>query len=358
MQSEFEGISKLRKGVLVLIIAAILVVVTSILAGFTLAGILTLLSKMISVSTLAKNPASIASALSSSISSSHFTLMTSALGIIGFASFILVIVGYSYLRRGFKTLNIREGYAGTTLFFSFLVLFILGILIFVGIGIGAIKIAPINPKIAHGLFMAGVFISVTLVGIAFLLLIISNILLGIGFYRVGSKYDESVSKVGGILVLLAGMLPILFILMPLTISAVASFLYFLGIIFVYAGLMRIRVAQKIQQQAQVISTAQQPQQTFIPQIYQVGQGIIRSDGFAHLIIYSNTQVLILSARIESTNINSVNILPVTLIPGQNGVIIKFDNVSSLKPGTAYVIAITINVGGNISEIKAVAVYQQ
>ena len=458
MQSELEGIGKLRKGVLILIIAPILIIGALILAGFTLAttliSTLSSLSKMTSVSTLSKNPASIISALSSSISrilSPHFTLMTLVIGIIGFVSFILVIVGYSYVRKGFKTLSVGVGHAGTTLFFSFLVLFILGILILVGIGIGATKIASISPEIAHSIFIAGIYGSVVLVGIGLLLLFISNILLGIGFYRVGSKYNESVSKVGGIFILLTGILDLLLILLPMTISEVTPFLYFLGIILVYAGLMRISPVQQtqqlpiqqpavqqpqplqqprqeqtvqqlplvqqaptqqpvagerqppsitqtqqvqaeqapIQQSVQTVSTEQQIQQEqtrqipiqltaptvtiepksqtpqltpqslsqTTPQIYQMGQGVIRSDGIAYLIIYSTTQVLILSARIEGTNINSTNIIPAALIPGQNGVVIKFDNVSSLKPGSTYIIAITINVGGSTSEIKAVAVYQ-
>ena len=425
MQSESEGIAKLRKGALMLIIAPILVAGGVILVYFTSAA--SLISTLSSLSKISStNSAPMVSTLSSLISSilspnsftslASITLMT--IGIIAFVGFILVIIGYWYLRRGFKILKTLGksggiGHASTTLFFSFLVFSILGFLILVGISLGTTETASNNLRTAYDLLEAGFLLGAVMEGIGFLLLFISNILLGIGFYQVGGVYKESATKIGGMFILMAEILGIIFVLLPSNVSVVAPFLFFVGLILVYAGLRRISPAQTAQQmqqtprvqqpqQVQPIFPNQQPpsvpqpqpvktdqqnppiqqpvsadQQALQPQqipqtppsqnqpiqtpanpeVYQVGQGMIRGDGVAYLVIYSTAQATVLSARIEGTNINSVSIMPSDLIPGQNGVVIKFDNVSSLNPGTTYLITITMNVGGNASEMKTVAIYQ-
>ena len=66
--------------------------------------------------------------------------------------------------------------------------------------------------------------------------------------------------------------------------------------------------------------------------------------------------MITSVRVDGTTLNAIMVNPVILQPGQNSIVIKFNNVSQLTPGTSYIITLTLNVGGNLTEVKAVATY--
>ena len=280
MHSEIEGIEKLRKGSEILILASILIII----AFFALA-------------------------LSLFAASSYTTTTLSTIMGILMAYIIMEIIGdvggiigMFYIRKGFEILrnlsrDVGIGYTGATLAFVGIGLSILGAaLTFVGGG------------------------AVTTVGNV--IVFVGNVLIGIGFYRLGEIYNESTTKIGGILV----------IIIP-----------FVGYILTYSGLGKI-----------IERPLAPPSQ---PQIYQVGQGTIGGDGSAKITLYSNTQAVIMSARIEGTTLASANINPAVLQPGQNEITIKFDNVSSLTPGGNYLITLFIKIGENIIEIKAVAIYQ-
>lgn len=288
MESEFEGINKLRRGVLLLVLVPLLI-------GFIA---LILMVPLLSV----KGPGAVAAALG-------ILGAIAALVIIGA---ILGILGLLNIRSGFRTLNslgkdVGIGYTGTTLYLVSLILVLIGAILTI--------------------VLVGIFI----VALGEILLLIANILIGVGFYKVGEIYNESLTKVGGILAAI-----------PIGIVS------FIGYILVYIGLGKIR-PMSIMSAVQML-----PSQ---PQIYQVGQGVIRGNGYAQVSLYSTTQAIVTSARIDGTNLTSFNINPTVLQPGQNEIVIKFDNVYQLVPGSSYVITIAVNVGGNISEIKASAVYQ-
>ena len=164
---EFEGIDKLRRG------ALLLIVLVPILIGSEL-------SLLVSLS-------------------------LSAIG--GIIEFILGIVGLLNIRRGFKILDslgndVGIGYIGATLYFVSLAI------IFIG-GILAIVMAY---NISAG------FDTIMIGGI---LQFIANILIGIGFYKVGGEYNESLTKMGGILT----AIPIIALI---------------GYILVYVGLDKIK----------------------------------------------------------------------------------------------------------------------
>jgi hypothetical protein len=113
----------------------------------------------------------------------------------------------------------------------------------------------------------------------------------------------------------------------------------------YVGLGKVRPLPTV---------AQQP---LVPQVYQVGQGTIRNNGYAYITLYSSTSASIISAKIEGANIMSSTIYPTVLQIGNNQVTIFFGNVQSLASNTNYIITLTINIGGNTINISTTAVYQ-
>lgn len=78
------------------------------------------------------------------------------------------------------------------------------------------------------------------------------------------------------------------------------------------------------------------------QIYQVGQGEIKSDGSAFIAF---TPAIITSARVEGTASRAIMINPTVLRSGVNTITVKFDNISQLILGSYYVITIGLKVGG-------------
>ena len=251
------------------------------------------------------------------------------------------IVGLLNIRSGFGILknlgrDVGIGYTGATLYFIALILVVLGILLIL---LGGRVVALIGGIVA----------------------IVSDILVGIGFYKLGGIYNEGTTKIGGILV----AIPVIWGMILLAIPVL--FVSFIGYILVYIGLGKIKPMAMVALPAQPgyapnsinpMCTPMPPTQpNYPPQIYQEGQGIIRGNGYAQVSLYSTTQATILSARIEGTTLSSVNINPVVLQPGQNEVTIQFGNVSSLTPSTTYLITLVVNIGENMSEVKATAVYQ-
>jgi len=295
VQSESEGINKLRRGSLILVLASILII----------GAFLVLLLSLIAV---------VQSPTTSSITSSIISILVAFI-IAEIIGDIGGIIGMLNVRKGFEILesfgrDVGIGYTGTTLAFIAIGLSILGsLLTFVG--------------------------GETLVAASNIIEFIANVLIGIGFYKVGEIYNEDTTKLGGILI----------IIIP-----------FIGYILTYSGLGKIKTMALPPSSPSYFQT--QPTQTnYPPQIYQVGQGIIRGNGYAQISLYSSTQATIVSARIDGTGLSSVNVNPVVLQPGQNEVTIQFNNVSSLTPGSNYIITLVVNVGGNISEVKVTAVYQ-
>jgi len=297
MYSESEGIDKLRTGSLILVFASIFIIVAFY-------GLLSLLLS------LPISPTAILSIFG------IINLYSIIAGVIGFG---LIILGLYYIEGGFKALNElnignETGYSGARSAFYAIGASIIG---FVWLGF------PIL-----GIIVFSVFELVSII-IGF----ISSILIGIGFYKLGGIYDESLVKIGGILVI---------------------FIPLIGYILTYYGLGKISYITGHSSLRNIITrTITLPSQ---PQIYQVGQGIIRDNGAARITLYSPTQATILSAKIDGTKLTSVNISPNVLQPGHTDVTIQFNDISSLIPYTIYDITLTVNMGGKTTEIKANASY--
>ncbi|ACP44796.1 Protein of unknown function DUF973 [Sulfolobus islandicus Y.G.57.14] len=291
--TELEGIGKLRSGSLFMILAVLLAAI----------GILVIIS------------AGMLGGMFSAASGNVIGVIASGIGLlVGIAIVILIgaiigLIGILRIRSGFGILkslgrDVGIGEIGTTLYLVGLIIIIIGALL-----------------------------TIVLIGFPILILgeiiaLIGGILIGIGFYKVGEIYNEGLVKIGGILI----VIPI-------------DLINFVGFILAYVGLGKVRPLPTV---------AQQP---LVPQVYQVGQGTIRNNGYAYITLYSSTPASIISAKIEGANIMSSAINPTVLQIGNNEVTIFFGNVQSLAPNTTYIITLTINIGGNIINISTTAVYQ-
>ena len=372
MQSEFEGIGKLRRGVLILIVTTIVFAIAVVIAA---ASILSELTSMFFSSVSASNSAIASSASSLSATIGIFIVVFLVL-------VILYILGYVYIRRGFKILadlgrNVRIGYTGTTLFFISLGLAVLSVIIIVifllaGISSTASSISnnsslnAISSSVSSGLstISSGIYVGLAVFIIGVIIQLVSSILIGIGFFKVGDEYKEGTTKWGGILFIIGTVLSLIPSSATVLIGALISFI---SLILIYVGLGGIKPMSAIMSPTPLPQSTYQPPtaiqlptvpQTLptSPQVYQVGQGVIRADGSAFITLYTSTQAIITSVRVEGIKMNAVMVNPVVLQPGQNAIVIKFDNASQLAPGNSYVITIDMNVGGNLVEIKAVANY--
>ena len=86
-------------------------------------------------------------------------------------------------------------------------------------------------------------------------------------------------------------------------------------------------------------------------------GTIRSNGYAYVTISSPASGTVTQALIEGTNLVSTNIVPNVIEAGQNGIVIKFDNVASLVEGKTYNVILIVNIEGKFEEMKATVRYQ-
>ncbi|MBB5255056.1 DUF973 family protein [Sulfurisphaera ohwakuensis] len=308
-QTELEGVKSIRSGVLFEIITALLVGI----------GIIILLTSGVLTAGLSGSAVGAASGIVGTL------IGLVVLIIIGV---IIGIVGLLRIRSGFNILkavgrDVGIGGTGVTLLLVGYILMVIGAL------------------------LAIVFIGIPILFIGAILALIGQILLGIGFYRIGEIYNTGLVKVGGILVVL---------------SIITDLLGFIGYILVYVGLGRVVNNLPI--------TTSAPMQTYYPpttpipqpstqavQIYQVGQGVLRSDGYAQFTLYTTTQTTIVSASIEGTNLQATYINPIILQAGNNNITAYFGNISNLTPGTTYIINLTINAQGNMMNIKVTIVYQ-
>lgn len=188
-----------------------------------------------------------------------------------------------------------------------------------------------------GAFLLIILIGFSIVVLAGFLILIGGILIGAGFYKVGEIYNEGLVRIGGI-----------FIAIPFSLFNFIGFIWAyigLGFILAYIGLGKVKP----------LATA--TQQSFGPQVYQVGQGTIKNNGYAYITLYSSTPASIVSARIEGVNIMPISISPNVLQIGNNQVTMFFGNLQSLIPNRPYTITFTINIGGNIINISTTAIYQ-
>ncbi|QIW23943.1 DUF973 family protein [Sulfolobus sp. S-194] len=308
-QTELEGIKSVRSGVLFEIITALLVGI----------GIIVLLTSGVLLTGFSGSAVGAASGIVGTL------IGLIVLIIIGV---VIGIVGLLRIRSGFNILkavgrDVGIGGTGVTLLLVGYILMVIGAILSI------------------------VFIGIPILFIGAILALVGQILLGIGFYRIGEIYNTGLVKVGGILVVL---------------SIITDLLGFIGYILVYVGLGKIVNNLPISTSA--------PMQTYYPpatpmpqlgpqalQVYQVGQGVLRSDGYAQFTLYTTTQTTIVSASIEGTNLQATYINPIILQAGNNNITAYFGNISNLTPGVTYMINLAINAQGNMMNIKVVVVYQ-
>ncbi|BCU67856.1 hypothetical protein HS7_12930 [Sulfolobales archaeon HS-7] len=215
--NEYNGISKLRFAVILALVSFILIV-AALSAGYSI---------LIALAASGGAPGALAGI-------GLGTLI--AVGVVSLASFIIYIIGIFNLRGGFNDLvsaGVSEmgiGSKGALLqIITIIIAIILAILVPV-IGfflLGSYSHGPVTPGYAPGVMQpTGILpaISIILTIVEIILGIVSfvgGILIGIGFYRVGSRYDDGLTKVGGILYII-------------------PFLNIIGVILLILGLGTIR----------------------------------------------------------------------------------------------------------------------
>jgi len=238
MNSINESIGNIRTGLLFLVVGSIVSILSLLGAGVLFAGAFFMKNFML-----------------------HFFILRFVIGII---SLIFIFYSYINLDKGFKgLLQLSKDF---------------------NIGsIGALII-----------LIGGIIFLIT--SFAEIIIIIGEIILGIGTYLVGSYFNNSNTKIGGIL------MAIPLIILPL-----------IGFILSYIGLGEIVQANPIQYQPNQVS------------LYQVGMGILRNND-VYVTIFSSSQIPIISAEIQGTTYVAKRIDPQILFPGNNNVMISFDQL--------------------------------
>jgi len=401
MRNEFDGITKLRKGIQIILLSSILTVL--MLIG--VATIITPLQSLLIFGTIFSNSTEVLNSSSESLTSlisSIFSIPSiissiEAIAIVFLGNTFLSAYGYIYLRKGFNILgdlgrNKKNGNVGVLL-----ILISLGIISLGGLftAISTIDyLSSINSLISSLPFSLADLLSdplsalldilksaqdlselsnglsqieggLGLTGFGLFIQAIGYLLIGLQFMKLGKEYNEDKIRKGGILVIVVSLLTLLtaFSLNPSGIGVVIAIVMFASIfsiiafILIYKSLNRMKsmsafTLPSFQQTYQSLPVTQQP----LTQIYQVGQGIIRGDGTAYITLYSSTQATIITTRVEGIALNITMMNPVILQPGQNPIIIKFDNVFQLIPGNSYTILFTLMIGMNKIEVKAMATY--
>ncbi|WP_236749130.1 DUF973 family protein [Acidianus manzaensis] len=299
-------------------------------------------------------------ALSNTLASATTVLIIAS--VLFILSPIFQILGVISMRKGFSILRnlgrpVGTGETGATLYLVSLLLLVISLIIIVITSISLISTSSYSDASA-GVFL-GLFAGTGLAVVAAILGFIGIIMISIGTYQVGDTYRKGIVEVGGILVLVGFLLSFASFL-TLALSIISFILIIIGYILVYTGLggisynitkgiIPVPYSPLINYQHQYYN---QPQYL----LYQIGEGTITSNGNAYITLYSQTQAIIISAVIQGYNLISTSINPATLVPGNNNVTLHFNNLYSLMPGTQY-ISLTINVGGNIVNITAKAVYR-
>lgn len=342
--SEFQGISSLRFGMLFLMLTPILEII-----GF---AVFSFYNPYYSPFGGLSGLASLELAIGGGLSWLAFIIIIPAstvpipvsktpaeatfIALLTFA-FALGIVGLLKINSGFNILNRLGKEVGTPMF-----AFILYLIYFIMVIIGGPLMLDSDTA------LGGVIVLI----IASIFGLIATVFLAILFYKVGEAYDETITKMRSIL------------------SAIPN-ANVLGNIIIFMGLGKIKnkLAPPITYQPTYAPMYQQPQSTTqplfqqpyqqpqqAPQITQTGQGVIGSNGYAKITLNSPVQADIVSAKISGTNITSISVNPPKLQPGQNDVIINFGNVSSLTPGMQYTVILTINLQGRLMDITTYVTY--
>jgi len=277
--SLIEGVSKLRSGSLLEIVTSILIIIaaTSILSVIAIgaAGVFVML-------------------------------------VIFLIAILTDILGILRIRKGFSILNTAG--LGTGIGSIGALLILLGPLLEF-IAVILLIPAALSRNVAGALAsFGGLNIGGEVIGFIGLILLI------IGFYKVGSYFNNGTVKIGSILLILG----------------------IIGFIILYLGLGSVLDSLKSGTLPGSTMGA-----TVIPSqasVYQQGQGTIKG-GVAYITLYATAPVGISYASIQGTNYYapSTSISPQQLMQGINQVVINFGYIS-LTPGMRYTIRIGLSNG--------------
>ncbi|EWG06754.1 MAG: transposase [Candidatus Aramenus sulfurataquae] len=302
---EIEGIKKIRSGMLIYILGNLLAIFLAFIYVGLLFGLFGALEGSASNSS-SSSASGILAGLSATTGLTVTSLISFAVPIV--VGGILILLALLRVRDGFGKLvlanrDVGIGRTGATLTLVGAILEILGMLLaFLTVGLFIIPIADI-------------------------LLFIGVILLGIGLYKVGSIYQDTLTKVGGI---------------------VSIFLGFIGVILVYVGTGHI--LQKLSSYATAGATP-----SYAPTGPAVStQNLIRGNGIATLTFYSQYQGTILSVQILGTQYITAATTPNTVGIGNNTITVNFNGPVSLSPGMTYTVRINLSNG---AFVDVPAVYQ-
>ena len=131
---------------------------------------------------------------------------------------VLLLIGYFFLLLGFED---KAGYGGALLFFVAFFLFLLNLQKAVEIAESLLAFRPVQ---------TAEFLPLLLIP---LLYVASNVLVGIGFYNLGRKYNSNMLKVAGSLLGAS-------IAVDVVAGELAPFLAIFSFFLAYAGLSEIR----------------------------------------------------------------------------------------------------------------------
>lgn len=296
-----EGLEELKKGSLYEILAGIILFIGAILL------ILLLLASSETLSSLSTTT-------TNDLQSSTIIGILAVAIIVVLLGAIFGIIGIIKIRSGFNLIknagfDVSIGSTGATLILISLPLVVLGVVtLFILIGIFILIVAAI-------------------------LSLVGGIMLGLGFYNLGKGLNNSTIQTAGILIVIGGVVNIL--------VNIGWILEFIAFILIYTSIKDIL--------ARGIPYTQTPSQTL---------GVIRGNGYAHLNVYSQVGGVILSAKIEGTQISSISITPNVLSVGNNSVTVYFGNVQGLIPYSTYVVSLIVqdNLGRTVL-IPVIVQYQ-
>ena len=333
---EIDGIKNVRKGAILLLVAPIAVVIGLFVVGIIIVPLLSLSVPPISKSVLPiiRTPSVVSSGLI------LYLILTNTVMIIGD---ILILLSFSNFRAGFKELpNMSAGSIGgligkvgtTILIITYVISTALYTIAYLTLSSGG------TLSSVYG-FIDFAFLSITLGTIGGVTNLVALILVGIGIYSLGSRYNEGLLKVGGILI-------------------ATLFLAFIGAILsiIGAGSVRNKLQSvQVQPVSQIFPYAQpqyyQQQQFSYPQPVQfpysqpvTSQGTIYTNGVAVVQVSFYQQGKVLYAILDDYKLNSIYVNPQFLNAGMNNITIYFPPLQLIQ-GKIYRIILFIDIGGTV-----------
>jgi hypothetical protein len=328
---EIDGIKNVRKGAIWLLIAPIVLIISEF--------VMTIIAVSLIGPSIASTPLSITSFSGvASIASASAALFFALIFIAFIIADFLFLLSFGSFRTGFKELpNMTLGSIGG------LVGKIGALIQIVAFVAATALLVIVYLTLSSGGTLSSVtglinFASISIIigeAIGGLLTAIALILVGIGIYSLGSRYNEGLLKVGGILIA------------TLVISLIGVILSIIG-----AGSVKNKLQsgqlQPISQMYTQPAYAQPQYQPYPQQPSQPSQsqGTIYSNGVAVLQVNFYQQGKVLYAVLDDYRLNSINVNPQFLSPGVNNITVYFPPLQLIQ-GKMYRIVLFIDVGGTV-----------